>query len=109
MTFAVNKEYSKSTIQRPKNSAKTFTKLTKTTSDMNDIVVVFLLPNLDRSHTQCNASCSYLEQTFVCRVDVQLIFKNVRGNKKVYTKCKSEKKPEADSASGHRSQNGASC
>ena len=40
----------------------------------------------------------HLEQTFVCRFDIQLIFKNVRRNKKVYTKCKSEKIPEADSA-----------
>ena len=29
----------------------------------------------------------------VCRDDVQLIFKNVRSNKKVYTKFKSEKSP----------------
>ena len=34
----------------------------------------------------------------MCRVDVQLIFKNVRRNKKVYTKCKLKKIPEADSA-----------
>ena len=34
----------------------------------------------------------------MCRVDVQLIFKNVRRNEKVYTKCKSEKIPEAGSA-----------
>ena len=34
----------------------------------------------------------------MCRVDVQLIFKNVRRNKKVYTKCKSKKIPEADTA-----------
>ena len=40
----------------------------------------------------------YLEQTFVCRVNVQLIFKNVRRNKKVYAKCKFEKIPYADLA-----------
>ena len=46
--------------------------------------------HLGRSHTQCNASSIYLKQAFACRIDVQLIFKNVRRNKKVYTKCKSE-------------------
>ena len=55
------------------------------------IGVVSLLSNLDTSHTRCNACSIYLEQTFVCRVDVQLIFKNVRKNEKVYAKCKSEK------------------
>ena len=34
----------------------------------------------------------------MCRVDVPLIFKNVRRRKKVYNKCKSEKIPKADSA-----------
>ena len=58
---------------------------------MTDIVEVSLLSGLDRSHTQCNASSIYLEQTFVCRGDVQLIFKIVSRNKKIYTKCKSEK------------------
>ena len=56
------------------------------------IVVVSLL--WDRSNSQCNASIMYLDQTF----DVQLIFKSVRRNKKVYTKCKSKKIHEADSA-----------
>ena len=32
-----------------------------------------------------------LEHTFVLRVRFQLIFKNVRRNKKAYTNCKSEK------------------
>ena len=40
---------------------------------------------MDRFHTQCNGSSIYFEQTFVCRVHGQLIFKNVRRNKKVYT------------------------
>ena len=87
----------------PRNSAKTCPKLKKTENDTTDIVVVSLLSNLDRSHTQFNASSIYLEQTFVCIVDVQLIFKNTRRNKKVYTKCKSEKIPEADSAPRNRS------
>ena len=65
--------------------------------------MVSLLRNLDRSHTQCKASSIYLEHTFVCRVDIQLIFKNVRKNKKAYTKCKSEKIPVADSAPRNRS------
>ena len=60
---------------------------------MRHIVVVSLLSNLDRSYTQRNASSIYLH---VFIIDVQLIFKNPRRNKKVYTKCKSEKIPEAD-------------
>ena len=70
---------------------------------MTDIVVVSLLLHLDRSNTQVNASSIYLEQTFVCRVDIQLVFKNMRRNKKVYTKCNSEKRPAADSAPRNRS------
>ena len=46
---------------------------------------------------------------FVCRVDVLLIFKNDRRQKKVYNKCKSEKIPKADSAPCNRSGNGVSC
>ena len=59
--------------------------------------MVSLLSNLDRPHTKYNASRKYLEQTFVFRVDAQLIFKNVRRNKNVYAKCKSEKIPDVDS------------
>ena len=73
MTFTINKEYSKSTIKTPRNSAKTRSKLTKT-------------PKRHDRH-----SCG--------RVDVPLIFKNVRKNKKVY----SEKIPDADSAPRNRS------
>ena len=64
---------------------------------MADIAVVSL-SNLDRFHTNCNASSIYIEQKFVCRFDYELIFKNVRRNKKVYTKCKSKKITKADSA-----------
>ena len=39
---------------------------------------------------------------FVCRVDVPLIFKNVRIRKKVYNKCKAEKIPKVDSAPCNR-------
>ena len=71
---------------------------------MTDIIVfVSLLSNLNMSHTQCNASSIYLEQTFVCRVDVRLIFKNVRRNKKAYTKRKSDKIREENSAPCNRS------
>ena len=72
---------------------------------MTDIAVVSLLSNLDRSHTNCNASSIYVEHKFESKVDVQLIFKikNVRRNKKVYTKCKSEKITEGDSAPCYRS------
>ena len=92
MTFTINKKYSKSTIKAPRNSAKTSIKLTKTSKrhDRHDCFQIW-------------TRSVYLEQTFVCRVDVQLIFKNVRRNKKVYTKCKSEKIPEADSARRNRS------
>ena len=51
----------------------------------------FGIPVVQFGQAQCNASCIYLEQIFVGRVDVQSIIKNVRRNKKVYTKCKSEK------------------
>ena len=65
---------------------------------MNLFPLLIALLNLDRFHTQCNAYNIYFEQIFVCRVDVQLTFKNVRRNEKVYTKYESEKIPEADSA-----------
>ena len=62
---------------------------------MTNTVVVSLLSNLDRSYTNCNASIYtpsiYFEQKFVCRVDIELIFKSVRRNKEVYTRCKSKK------------------
>ena len=70
---------------------------------MAEIVLISLLSNLDKSRTQCNVSSIYLEQTFVCGADVQLIFKNVMRNKKIYTKCKSGKILEADSAPDNRS------
>ena len=44
-----------------------------------------------------------LNRNTLCRVEVQLIFKNVRRNKKVYTKCKSEEITEAESAPRNRS------
>ena len=84
-------------MQRPAQSQE------KSQNKIADTVVISLLSNLDRPHTQCKTSSIYLERTFVCRVDVQLIFKNVRRNKKVYTKCKSEKIPEADSTPRNRS------
>ena len=49
---------------------------------MTDIAVLSLISNLDRSQIQCNASSIYLEQTFVCRVDTQLTFENVKRNKR---------------------------
>ena len=42
---------------------------------MTDIAMVYLLSNLDKSHNQCNASSIYLEQTFLCKVDLQLNFR----------------------------------
>ena len=85
MTFTINKEYSKSKIKTPRNSAKTCPKLTKT-SKRNDTHCC--VSNWDSYHNQCRASSTYLEQAFVGGVDVQSIFKNDRRNKKVYTKCK---------------------
>ena len=58
---------------------------------MTGIAMVPLLSNLDRTHTQCNASSIYLEETFPCRVDFQLIYINVKRRKKVYIQCKSKK------------------
>ena len=43
-----------------------------------------------------------VKQTFVCRIDFLLIFKNVRRRRKVHDKCKSEKIPKADSAPRNR-------
>ena len=42
---------------------------------MTDIAMVSLLSNLDKSHNQYNASSIYLEQTFLCKVDLQLNFR----------------------------------
>ena len=64
---------------------------------MTDIAVVSLLSNLNKSHIKCNASRIYLDKTFMFRLGVQFILKNVRRNKKVNTKGKSETIPEADS------------
>ena len=88
MTFTKNKEYSKSMIKAPRNSAKTCPKLIRTSKQYRKFcsgipVVKF-------------GQVPHLEQTFVCRVDVQLILKNIRRNKKVYTKCKCDKIPEVD-------------
>ena len=51
------------------------------------------IPVVQFGQVQCNASGIYFEQIFVDRADVQSIFKNVRRNKKVYAKRKSEKYP----------------
>ena len=61
---------------------------------MMRIFVESPLSNIDRSHNQRNAANIKVEETFVFRVDVQLLFENVGRNKKIYTKCKSEKLPE---------------
>ena len=68
---------------------------------MTNIALVSLLSNLGSSHTKFNASSTNLEQTFVWRDGAKLIsqesfLKNVRRNKKVYTKCESEKVPKVD-------------
>ena len=65
----------------------------KPQNNMTEIVAVSLLQNLDRSHNQCNVCSLYLEQTFVCGVDIQLVFKNVRKNKKAYLTVNLKKYP----------------
>ena len=57
---------------------------------MTGIVAVSLFSKLNRSLAPI-----HLDQTSVYRVEVQLIFQNIRRNKKVYIKCKSEKIPKA--------------
>ena len=78
MTFTINKEYSKSTIKAPRNSAKTCTKLIKTSKRHERNCCAILVVKFGQ------VPSIYLEQTFVCRVE--LIFKNVRRNKKAYTR-----------------------
>ena len=99
MTFTVNKEYSKSTKQAPRNTAKASPKLNKPSKRHNRHCCDILVAKFG----QVPHPCEMLEQTFVCRYDVQLILKNVGRNKEVYTKYKSEKIPEADSAPCNRS------
>ena len=71
----------------PRKSAKICPKLTKTS----------------KRHDRHCCGIFFVKQTFVCRADVPLIFKNVRRRKKVYNKCKSDKKYKADSAPRNRS------
>ena len=65
-----------------------------------------ICPKLTKIFKQHDRHCCgipVVKQTFVCRVEVPLIFKNVKRRKKVYNKCKSEKIPKADSAPHDRS------
>ena len=87
VVLTLNKYYSKSTIKVPRKSAKICPKLTKTS----------------KQHDRHCCGILVVKQTFVCRVDIPLIFKNIRRRKKVYNKCKSEKIPKADSAPRNRS------
>ena len=127
MLFYLNlyKEYSKLTIKAPRNSAKTFLKLTKTSKQhgryccsigslLSDLDNEKICPKLHIILKQHDRLCfgifvvkfgqipdqvqwfyyipwTDIWQIFVCRIDIQIIFKNVGKNKKVYTKCKSEK------------------
>ena len=75
MTFAINKQYSKSTIKKTRNSAKICLTLTK---------------NSKRHDRNC-CGIPVAKQTFMCRVDVPLMAENVRRRKKVNKKSKSEK------------------
>ena len=91
--FTINKQYSKSTIKVPRKSAKICPKLTKTF----------------KQHDRHCCGIPVVKQTLVCRVDVPLVFKNIRRKKKVYNKCKSEKIRKAHSPPPNRSENEASC
>ena len=71
----------------PRRSAKICPKLTKTS----------------KRHDRHCCSIPVVKQTFVCRVDVPLVFKNVRRRKKIYNRGKSEKIPKAYSAPHNRS------
>ena len=61
-------------------------------NDMTDIVLVWLLSNLDMPPPNAMLLV-YIMKSWRDRVHVQLIFKNVTRDKKVYTKYKSEKYP----------------
>ena len=78
MTFTVNKEYSKSTKQAPRNTAKASPKLNKPSKRHNRHCCDILVAKFG----QVPHPCEMLEQTFVCRYDVQLILKNVGRNKR---------------------------
>ena len=80
-------------IEAPRKSAKTCQNLTKTS----------------KRHDRVCCGTPVVKPTFMCRVDVSLIFKNVRRRKKVYNKSKSEKIRKANSVPCIRSENGASC
>ena len=64
-------------IEAPRKSAKTCQNLTKTS----------------KRHDRVCCGIPVVKPTFMCRVDVSLIFKNVRRRKKVYNKSKSEEIP----------------
>ena len=69
-----------------------------------------MLTKTSKWHDRHCGDIPVVKQTFVSKVDVPLIFKNVNNNvEKVNNKCKSEKIPKADSAPRNRSENGASC
>ena len=57
-----------------------------------------MLIKTSKRHDRHCCGTPVVKQTYVCRVDVPLIFKNIRRRKMVYNKCKSEKIPNVDSA-----------
>ena len=81
-----------STIKVPRKNAKICPKLI----------------NTSKRHDRLCCGTLVVKQTLMCRVDVPLIFENVRRRKKVCNKCKSEKISKADSVPRKRSENGAS-
>ena len=58
---------------------------------MTDVVVFIPVDKHGQVPDSMQCSSVYFEQTFVCRVYVRLIFKNVKKNKNVYTKCNLKK------------------
>ena len=101
MTFVRNNKYSKPKTKAPRNVQR-HAQSSKWHDRCNCGIPVVKSGQV-RSDIQRNASCIHIEHTFLCKVGVQFIFKNVKRNEKVYIKRKSEKITEADSAPRNRS------
>ena len=85
------KEYSKSTIKAPRNKAKD---LLKVNENLRPTWQALLQYPCFQNWT--GPLHLYTLNRHLCtELEVQLIFQNIRRNKKVYTKCKSEKIPKA--------------
>ena len=103
MTFPINKEYSKSAIKVPRNSAKTCPKLTKT-SKWHDRHF-YGIPVVNFGQMAHPVQCPwYIPWTSICVQSMPSInFQKCQEKKKTCTDCKSEKISEVDSASRNKS------